>query len=61
MSESVEIRKLASKIKLIVFDVDGILTDGRLILGDKGEEFKAFYTQDGQGLIFIVDLHYRTL
>ncbi len=49
-----EIREQASKIKLVAFDVDGILSDGRLILGDKGEEFKAFYTQDGQGLVMLL-------
>lgn len=54
MEVSKEIILRASKIKLIVFDVDGILTDGRLILGDKGEEFKAFYTQDGQGLVMLL-------
>ena len=49
------IRERASKIKLVAFDVDGVLTDGRLILGDKGEEFKAFYTQDGQGLVMLLN------
>jgi len=29
----------AAKIKLLVFDVDGVLTDGRLIVGDDGEEY----------------------
>lgn len=43
------------KIKLVAFDVDGVLTDGRLILGDKGEEFKAFYTRDGQGLVMLLN------
>lgn len=51
---SAEIKQRASKVKLIAFDVDGILSDGRLILGDKGEEFKAFYTQDGQGLVMML-------
>ncbi len=49
------IRQRAGKIKLVAFDVDGVLTDGRLILGDKGEEFKAFYTQDGQGLVMLLN------
>jgi len=40
----------ARKIKLIIFDVDGVLTDGRLILGDDGLEYKAFNTQDGLGM-----------
>lgn len=55
MDVTTEIRERASKIRLVAFDVDGILTDGRLILGDKGEEFKAFYTQDGQGLVMLLN------
>ncbi len=54
MKVSQEITQRAKKIKLIAFDVDGILSDGRLILGDKGEEFKTFYTQDGQGLVMLL-------
>ncbi|MGP7818043.1 KdsC family phosphatase [Niallia sp. 01092] len=38
------------KIKLIVFDVDGVLTDGRLFIGSDGTEYKAFHTQDGMGI-----------
>ncbi|MCM3652961.1 KdsC family phosphatase [Metabacillus litoralis] len=38
------------KIKLIVLDVDGVLTDGRLFIGTDGEEYKAFHTQDGMGI-----------
>lgn len=37
-------------IKLIVFDVDGVLTDGKLYIGSNGEEYKAFHTQDGMGI-----------
>jgi len=40
----------ASKIRLVVFDVDGVLTDGSLYLGDGGEEYKAFYSRDGLGM-----------
>lgn len=40
----------ARKIKLIIFDVDGVLTDGRLILGDDGLEYKAFNSHDGLGM-----------
>ncbi len=44
-----EIRERAKRIKMIVMDVDGVLTDGRIILGSEGEELKNFYVQDGQG------------
>ncbi len=37
-------------IRLVVFDVDGVLTDGRLYLTDQGHEIKAFHSRDGLGL-----------
>ena len=39
-----------SGIAAAIFDVDGVLTDGRIYLGERGEEFKAFSTLDGHGL-----------
>ncbi len=42
--------ELAEQVKLVLFDVDGVLTDGRLILGDDGQEYKAFNSQDGHGI-----------
>ena len=40
----------ARKITMVIFDVDGVLTDGSLYLTDGGEEIKAFNSQDGHGL-----------
>ena len=40
----------AGNIRVAVFDVDGILTDGRLYYTDGGEEIKAFNVQDGHGI-----------
>lgn len=40
----------AAQIKLVVFDVDGVLTDGSLYLGDDGQEYKAFHSRDGLGM-----------
>lgn len=40
----------ASKIKLLLLDVDGILTDGRLYFSNSGEESKAFHSLDGHGI-----------
>lgn len=37
-------------LKAAIFDVDGVLTDGRLFIGEHGEAFKAFHALDGQGL-----------
>jgi 3-deoxy-D-manno-octulosonate 8-phosphate phosphatase (KDO 8-P phosphatase) len=40
----------ARKIRLLVMDVDGVLTDGRMVLSDSGEELKMFHTHDGIGV-----------
>ena len=45
-----DILEKASRIKLLIFDVDGVLTDGSLFLGDDGQEYKAFHSQDGHGI-----------
>ena len=37
-------------MKAAIFDVDGVLTDGRIYIGEQGETVKAFSTLDGQGL-----------
>jgi len=37
-------------MKAAVFDVDGVLTDGRLYIAESGEQFKAFHSLDGHGL-----------
>jgi 3-deoxy-D-manno-octulosonate 8-phosphate phosphatase (KDO 8-P phosphatase) len=41
-------------IRLLVLDVDGVLTDGRLYFGPRGEELKAFHVRDGYGLAQLV-------
>ncbi|MCU7843625.1 MAG: 3-deoxy-manno-octulosonate-8-phosphatase KdsC [Candidatus Thiodiazotropha sp. (ex Monitilora ramsayi)] len=45
-----DIQSKAQEIKLVVFDVDGVLTDGSLYLGDDGQEYKAFNSRDGHGM-----------
>jgi 3-deoxy-D-manno-octulosonate 8-phosphate phosphatase (KDO 8-P phosphatase) len=40
----------AQQIKLLVCDVDGVFSDGRIYLGNDGEELKAFHTKDGFGI-----------
>ncbi len=40
----------ARDVKLIVFDVDGVMTDGTLFLADDGQEYKGFNSLDGHGL-----------
>lgn len=44
------ITELAKQIKLLIMDVDGVLTDGRIFITASGEELKAFNTLDGHGL-----------
>src|SRR5690625_5062847 len=39
-----------NEIKLIVLDVDGVLTDGKLYIGSNDAEFKSFHVQDGMGI-----------
>ena len=39
-----------ARVRLLVLDVDGVLTDGRLFYGSKGEMLKAFHVRDGHGI-----------
>ena len=43
------------RIKLLVCDVDGVFSDGRIYLGNAGEELKAFHTRDGYGVKALVN------
>ncbi|HNR92423.1 MAG TPA: 3-deoxy-manno-octulosonate-8-phosphatase KdsC [Dokdonella sp.] len=45
-----DIRERAARVRLAVFDVDGVLTDGRLWYAEDGRELKAFHVHDGLGL-----------
>ena len=45
-----DIRARASRVRLAVFDVDGVMTDGRLWYGEDGHELTAFHVHDGLGL-----------
>ncbi len=45
-----ELQERASRIKLLLLDVDGVLTDGRLYFSNQGDEFKTFSTLDGHGI-----------
>ena len=45
-----ELLRKAHGVRWAIFDVDGVLTDGRIYIGAQGEEFKAFSTLDGHGL-----------
>jgi 3-deoxy-D-manno-octulosonate 8-phosphate phosphatase (KDO 8-P phosphatase) len=45
-----ELQQRASAIRLLVLDVDGVLTDGRLYFTAQGETLKAFHVRDGSGI-----------
>ena len=47
---STTIQSKAKKIKLLLLDVDGVLTDGRIVLDNQGNELKAFHVRDGHGI-----------
>ncbi|MEZ5535845.1 MAG: 3-deoxy-manno-octulosonate-8-phosphatase KdsC [Thiolinea sp.] len=45
----------AVQIKMVIFDVDGVLTDGSLFFDNQGEEYKAFNSKDGHGIRMLMD------
>ncbi|MBV1921977.1 MAG: HAD hydrolase family protein, partial [Pseudomonadales bacterium] len=54
------IHALAANIKLVVFDVDGVMTDGRLYFTSLGDEIKAFNVKDGLGIKWLHDNEIQT-
>jgi 3-deoxy-D-manno-octulosonate 8-phosphate phosphatase (KDO 8-P phosphatase) len=45
-----DITKKAKNIKLLILDVDGVMTDGKVVYSDSGEELKFFDSRDGHGI-----------
>lgn len=45
-----DVKERAARVRLVIFDVDGVFTDGRLYYGPAGEELKVFHVHDGQGV-----------
>jgi 3-deoxy-D-manno-octulosonate 8-phosphate phosphatase (KDO 8-P phosphatase) len=50
----------AKKIKLLLMDCDGVLTDGRLYFTESGEAMKVFHVRDGQGLVLWHEAGFRS-
>jgi len=48
-----DIHDKAAAIRMVVFDIDGVLTDGSLLIGDDGQEYKAFHSKDGHGMVML--------
>src|SRR6185295_18210414 len=53
MENLAEIERRAARIKLLLMDCDGVLTDGRLMLLENGDEQKMFNVRDGHGLVLL--------
>ncbi|PKL51766.1 MAG: phenylphosphate carboxylase subunit delta [Nitrospira bacterium HGW-Nitrospira-1] len=47
-------KDIAKGIKLLILDVDGVLTDGGIILDNKGNEYKSFHVRDGHGIKMLI-------
>ena len=47
-------KKIAKGIKLLILDVDGVMTDGSIILDNEGNEYKSFHVRDGHGIKMLV-------
>lgn len=50
-----KVRKGAQRIKLLLLDVDGVMTDGGIVMNHQGEEIKRFDVRDGHGIRLLID------
>ncbi len=55
MSAAADLVARAARIRLVLLDVDGVLTDGRIWFGPEGEALKAFDVRDGHGIVRLRD------
>jgi 3-deoxy-D-manno-octulosonate 8-phosphate phosphatase (KDO 8-P phosphatase) len=53
MLESSEVERRAARVRLLLLDCDGVLTDGRITLVEDGDELKSFHTRDGHGIVLL--------
>ncbi len=51
---SARLQKKAEKIRLLLLDVDGVLTDGGIVFDNHGGEIKRFCVRDGQGIVLLI-------
>ena len=52
MTPTPEVLQRAGRVRVLLLDVDGVLTDGRIVYAEHGDELKFFDVQDGAGLVF---------
>ncbi len=57
---NIDLRSRALKIKLVVLDVDGVMTDGSIIYDENGIEYKIFNAKDGQGIVMLTKSGIKT-
>lgn len=50
-----QLHERAQSIKCVIFDVDGVLTDGSLFFDNQGQEYKAFNSKDGHGIRMLLE------
>ncbi|MGD2125177.1 MAG: HAD hydrolase family protein [Desulfobacteraceae bacterium] len=55
LSKKKIIEEKAAEIRLLILDVDGVMTDGRVLLNEMGEEIKSFNIKDGYGLKMLIE------
>ena len=53
MEEREEVERRAARVRLLLLDCDGVLTDGRITPVEGGEELKSFHTHDGHGIVML--------
>jgi 3-deoxy-D-manno-octulosonate 8-phosphate phosphatase (KDO 8-P phosphatase) len=54
-SPAADLHARAARVRLVLLDVDGVLTDGRIWYGPDGEALKAFDVRDGHGIVLVRD------
>jgi 3-deoxy-D-manno-octulosonate 8-phosphate phosphatase (KDO 8-P phosphatase) len=54
MRDITSVRNRAKNIKILILDVDGVLTDGSIILDNEGNEYKSFHVRDGHGIKMLI-------
>ncbi len=56
----IDLKYAASKIKIVIFDVDGVMTDGSLTFDEDGKEYKTYNAKDGQGIVMLNKAGFKT-
>ena len=57
---NLNLKNKASKIKLVAFDGDGVITDGSLTFDEEGKEYKTYNAKDGQGIVMLNRAGFKT-